>query len=80
MLTYGWRDAIRAYRETDHRFGKIPEPELEVHDWIDGTNSYDPLVKIRLENKVSFGDFPSGRKRNVKAMLSGQRLEPNPNS
>lgn len=56
-LTYGWSDAVRAYRETIYRFEEISEPELETHTWSDGPNSYDLLVKTRSGLKISFGDF-----------------------
>ena len=61
-LTYGWSDAVRAYRETDYRFEEISEPELETHTWSDSPNSYDLLVKIRSGIKISFGDFESKEK------------------
>jgi len=61
-LTYGWRDAFRAYRETDYRFEEISEPELETHTWSDSPNSYDLLVKTRSGLKISFGDFASKEK------------------
>jgi hypothetical protein len=56
-LTYGWSDAVRAYRETIFRFEEISEPELETHTWSDGPNSYDLLVKTRSGLKIGFGDF-----------------------
>jgi hypothetical protein len=61
-LTYGWRDAVHAYRETDYRFEEISEPELETHTWSDSPNSYDLLVKTRSGLKISFGDFASKEK------------------
>ena len=85
MLTYGWSDAVRAYRETSHRFQEISEPELKVHDWSDGPNSYDLLVKTRSGDKISFGDFSSREEAEryqsiVKAILDGERLDSSPNS
>jgi uncharacterized membrane protein len=56
-LTYGWSDAVRAYRETVYRFEEISQPELETHTWSDSPNTYDILVKTRTEQKISFGDF-----------------------
>lgn len=61
-LTYGWSDAVRAYRQTDYRFEEISEPELETHAWSDSPNSYDLLVKTRSGLKISFGDFESKEK------------------
>lgn len=76
LLTYGWSDAVRAYRETTHRFQEISEPELKVHDWSDGPNSYDLLVKTRSGDKISFGDFSSREEAEryqsiVKTILDG---------
>ena len=85
MLTHGWSDAVRAYRETSHRFQEISEPELKVHDWSDGPNSYDLLVKTRSGDKISFGDFSSREEAEryqsiVKTILDGERLDSPPNS
>jgi hypothetical protein len=59
-LTYGWSDAVRTYRETTHRFQEISEPELKVHDWSDGPNSYDLLVKTRIGDKINFAGLSLG--------------------
>lgn len=60
-LTYGWSDAVRAYRATDYRFDELSAPELVTHPWSDGPTSYNILVKTRTGLKISFGDFESRR-------------------
>jgi len=58
-LTYGWSDAVRAYRETGYRFSEISEPELKIYTWSDGPNSYDLIVKTKSGLEISFGNFAS---------------------
>jgi hypothetical protein len=58
-LTYGWSDAVRAYRETVYRFEELSVPELVTHPWSDGPTTYNILVKTRTGAKISFGDFES---------------------
>jgi hypothetical protein len=59
VLTYGWSDAVHAYREKIHGFEEISQPGLETHDWSDGPSSYDLFVQTRNGMKISFGDFSS---------------------
>ncbi len=59
ILTYGWSDALRAYRETVYRFEELFPPELVMHPWSDGPTTYNILIKTRTGLKISFGDFES---------------------